>query len=73
MKSSAAKPSPTWGETLHHDDGGQQHRQEDHFQVADINKPLFSISRVADLGFDCMLGKHGGMLVDTVTLMSKLL
>ena len=37
------------------------------FQVADVHKPLLSISRVADLGFDCMLGKHGGMLVDTVT------
>ena len=36
------------------------------FQVADVHKPLLSISRVADLGFDCMLGKHGGMLVDTV-------
>ena len=37
------------------------------FQVADVHKPLLSISRVADLVFDCMLGKHGGMLVDTVT------
>ena len=37
------------------------------FQFADAHKPLLSISRVADLGFDCMVGKHGEMLVDTVT------
>ena len=37
------------------------------FQVADAHKPLLFISKVADVGFGCMLGKHGGMLVDTVT------
>ena len=37
------------------------------FQVADVHKPLLSISRIADLGFDCILGKAGGYLADTVT------
>ena len=36
-------------------------------QVADVHKPLLSIGRVDDIGFDCMFGKHGGMLADTVT------
>ena len=34
------------------------------FQIADIHKPLLSVSRCADLGFQCILGKHGGQLVD---------
>ena len=34
------------------------------FQVADIHKPLLSVSRCADLGFQCVMGKHGGQLVD---------
>ena len=37
------------------------------FQVADVHKPLLSISRCADMGFNCHLGKHGGYLEDTVT------
>ena len=37
------------------------------FQVAEVHKPLLSISRVADLGYDCMLGKTGGCLIDRVT------
>ena len=37
------------------------------FQVADAHKALLSITKVADLGFDCVLGKTGGKLVDTVT------
>ena len=36
-----------------------------HFQVADIRKPLLSISKVADMGFECVLGKNGGYLMDT--------
>ena len=34
------------------------------FQCADIHKPLLSVSRCADLGFQCILGKYGGQLVD---------
>ena len=34
------------------------------FQVAEVHKPLLSISRLADQGFDCVLGKHGGFLTD---------
>ena len=34
------------------------------FQVADIHKPLLSVSRVTDAGYECRLGKHGGALVD---------
>ena len=36
-----------------------------HFNVADIRKPLLSITKVADMGFECILGKHGGYLMDT--------
>ena len=34
------------------------------FQVADVHKPLLSISGCADMGFDCYLGKAGGHLRD---------
>ena len=37
------------------------------FQCADVHKPLLSISRIADLGYDCNLGKDGGQLRDLVT------
>jgi hypothetical protein len=37
------------------------------FQCADIHKPLLSVSRCADLGYNCILGKHGGQLVDEVS------
>ena len=37
------------------------------FQVADVHKPLLSISRCADMGFNCHLGKDGGYLEDTIT------
>ena len=37
------------------------------FQVADVHKPLLSISRCADMGYTCHLGKHGGYLEDTET------
>ena len=33
------------------------------FQCADIHKPLLSVSRCADLRFQCVLSKHGGKLV----------
>ena len=37
------------------------------FQVADVHKPLLSISCCAGMGFDCYLGRVGGHLEDTVT------
>ena len=37
------------------------------FQVADVHKPLLSISGCADMGFDCFLGQNGGQLRDRVT------
>ena len=37
------------------------------FQVADVHKPLLSISGCADMGFDCFLGQHGGQLRDRIT------
>ena len=37
------------------------------FQVADVHKPLLSISRCADMGFRCHLGREGGYMEDTVT------
>ena len=36
------------------------------FQVADVHKPLLSISGCADMGFDCFLGQSGGKLRDRV-------
>ena len=30
------------------------------FQVADVHKPLLSVTRAADAGFDCLLDKEGG-------------
>jgi len=36
-------------------------------QVADIHKPLLSISGCADMGFDCYLGDKGGHLLDKHT------
>ena len=37
------------------------------FQVADIHKPLLSITKVADAGYECYLGKNGGWLHDDWT------
>ena len=37
------------------------------FQVADVHKPLLSISRCADMGLHCHLGKEGGYMEDTMT------
>ena len=39
-----------------------------HFQVlSKVKKPLLSVSSVADMGFECILGKTGGFLLDTET------
>ena len=37
------------------------------FQCADVHKPLLSVSRCADLGYECVLGRDGGQLRDMVT------
>ena len=37
------------------------------FQCADVHKALLSVSKVADLGYECVLGKLGGKLIDTLT------
>ena len=37
------------------------------FQVADVHKALLSISRCADMGFECHLGQSGGFLLDKTT------
>ena len=37
------------------------------FQCADVHKPLLSVSRIADLGYECTLGNKGGLLRDTMT------
>ena len=37
------------------------------FQVADVHKPLLSISGCADMGFDCHLDDKGGHLTDKET------
>ena len=37
------------------------------FQCADVHKPLLSVSRLADQGYECMLGKLGGVLRDVDT------
>ena len=38
-----------------------------HFQVADIHRPLLSLSRAADQGFHSHLGANGGWLEDSKT------
>jgi len=38
-----------------------------HFQVADVHKTLLSVTKCADMGFMCVLGKTGGYLEDTIT------
>ena len=37
-----------------------------HFQVADVNKALLSITKTADMGYGCLLGNQGGYLIDTL-------
>ena len=37
------------------------------FQFADVHKSLLSVSRLADKGYECMLGKLGGVLRDVDT------
>ena len=37
------------------------------FQVADVHKALLSVTRAADMGFSCTLGKTGGWLQDEVS------
>ena len=37
------------------------------FQVADVHKPFLSITRCADMGFDCHLTNAGGYLEDMIT------
>ena len=37
------------------------------FQIADVHKPLLSVTACSDMGFDCFLGKEGGSLRDRVT------
>ena len=37
------------------------------FQCADVHKALLSVSKLADHGYECLLGKHGGELRDVVT------
>ena len=42
------------------------------FQCADVHKPLLSVSRLADQGYECTLGKLSGVLrgVDTGGMIS---
>ena len=35
-----------------------------HFQVADVKKALLSVTKTADMGFECVLGARGGFLQD---------
>ena len=37
------------------------------FQCADVHKPLLSVSKLADHGYECVLRKNGGELRDVVT------
>ena len=36
-------------------------------QVADVHKPLLSLSRCADLGYESRFGKHAGFLIEVHT------
>ena len=46
---------------------GSLHAKRITFQVAEVHKPLLSISGCADMGFNCFLGQSGGQLRDRVT------
>ena len=37
------------------------------FQIADVHKPLLSVTACSDMGYDCYLGRDGGNLRDRVT------
>ena len=37
------------------------------FQVADVHKALLSVTRAADMGYECVLGKAGGYLRDSMS------
>lgn len=37
------------------------------FQFSDVHKPLLSISKVADAGYECHLNDRGGYLLDVYT------
>ena len=37
------------------------------FQIADVHKPLLSITACSDMGYDCYLGKEGGSLRHRIT------
>ena len=37
------------------------------FQIAEVHKPLLSITACSDMGFDCYLGKEGGSLRDRIS------
>ena len=49
------------------DDRGQHGPKRITFQVADVHKPLLSITACSDMGYDCYLGKEGGSLRDRMT------
>ena len=38
-----------------------------HFQVADVHRPLLSLSKAADMGFGSYLDQNGGWLEDVET------
>ena len=37
------------------------------FQCADVHKALLSVGKLADCGYECVLGKQGGVLRDVAT------
>ena len=37
------------------------------FQVSDVHKPLMSVGAMADAGYECLMGKDGGMMRDVDT------
>ena len=43
---------------------GSSQMKRIHIQVADVHKCLLSITKVADMGFRCILDKNGGYLED---------
>ena len=38
-----------------------------HLHIADVHKPLLSIFRLSDRGYDCIMGQEGGYLADRVS------
>ena len=52
---------------MRHDDKELECYEKTEFQCADVHKTLLIVSKVADLGYDCLLGETEGQMIDAIT------